>query len=126
MTLAINDTNQANGLSAELLFSSECIRRNLIVCYPIGDRAPYDIIVDNGNTTIKVQIKSTNNPRCEVRSRAHKGSSRFDCVKVYAIYWNNLWVIIPSYELKGKRYLRMSLEIVQKYANNWSLLNEQH
>lgn len=49
--------NNINGAYAELKVGAEAIRRNYTVCYPHGDNAQYDIVLDTGTSMDRVQIK---------------------------------------------------------------------
>lgn len=62
----------------EIELASELLKRNCSVSIPLGDSQPYDLIVDNGNTLIKVQVKTTitmDRGRNDYRVSTAKGSS---------------------------------------------------
>ncbi len=47
-----------NGVSAELKFCVECLRRGIIPSLPISQHSRYDVVVDDGNRFYKIQVKS--------------------------------------------------------------------
>jgi hypothetical protein len=59
-------------------FAAECIRQGAIVSEPLGDDARYDIIVDNGQTLVRVQVKAAH--------RARHGVYRFNGRRRNMIY----------------------------------------
>jgi hypothetical protein len=62
----------------EIELASELMKRNCSISIPLGDSQPYDLIVDNGVTLIKVQVKTTmtmDKGRNDYRVSTAKGSS---------------------------------------------------
>jgi len=47
------------GQVLELEFALECIRRGAVVSQPMGDNSHYDMLVDDGTTIHRVQIKKS-------------------------------------------------------------------
>jgi len=56
--MSFKDSN-FTGCFAEQLFSAECLRRNIPICFPVLDSSPYDCIIDVNKELLKIQIKST-------------------------------------------------------------------
>ena len=54
----MEDKCKKNGEIAELLFSVEIKKRNMIICSPQGDSDQYDFIVDCNSGLKRVQVKS--------------------------------------------------------------------
>ena len=50
------DSNQ-RGCYAEYLFSIECLKRNIVVSFPVLDSCVYDCIADNGKNIYRIQVK---------------------------------------------------------------------
>lgn len=43
----------------EYLFAAKALQHDLIIAFPCSEKLPYDFIVDNGSSSLKVQVKST-------------------------------------------------------------------
>ena len=53
------NNNKAAGIVYEVEFQLECLRRGFPVSVPIGDNAPYDLVVDGSEGLKKVQVSET-------------------------------------------------------------------
>ncbi len=105
---------KSQGEETELRFMLLSYEKGFIVSKPFGDNAKYDIILDNGKTLERIQIKSTS--RMDTSSGAncysclvsHGRDSKkkytkydIDSIVIYVIP-ENVWYKIPIEEIKGK------------------------
>lgn len=111
------------GIAAELLFSHECLLKGYIVSYPIGNFAPYDVIIDNGKKLLKIQVKRASKPDVTITAKKHIKSERFSDIFAYGIYYNNQWLIIPKKDMPKTRNIHLGKKFIEKYKNNWKILN---
>lgn len=59
------------GCIAEYRFGIECLKRGIIVSYPMIDSSLYDCMADNGKNIYRIQIKSTNQDFRKYRKTIH-------------------------------------------------------
>ena len=89
------NNNKAAGTVYEVEFQLECLRRGFPVSVPIGDNAPYDLVVDGSEGLMRVQVRGTKifqNTRYQVTT----GTGRANTVKANA--YDFLAVRIPVHE----------------------------
>lgn len=58
MTILNEIQHKHKGIIAEQAVSLEAIQRGWTVSIPIGNNAPYDLIIDTGSKLLKIQVKS--------------------------------------------------------------------
>lgn len=95
------------GVFAESIFITQCIKRNLNICNPITDLNGIDFVVEVGGKAIRVQVKSTNSlyklksgesyvKVSTKRSGRHMAyNNHFDVLAVYIISFD-CWYIIKA------------------------------
>lgn len=76
-----SDTTTHRGDVAELLVAAELLRRGYRVSRPLSNGTPYDLIVDDGKSLIKVQVKRAYGGNGAIRaslstSKYHRGRKR--------------------------------------------------
>ena len=73
---------------AELSVAAECAKKNWVVLFPFGENTPYDILVDTGNTFLRVQIKyvTTKDDVLNVPLKSTTGVTYKDTVDIIAVY----------------------------------------
>ena len=49
----------AIGCTGETLFAFRAMEEGFVVSQPMGDKSPYDFLIDNGEDILKVQVKSS-------------------------------------------------------------------
>lgn len=119
-------TNDSNflGCYAETLFSTECIKRGIIVSKPLLDSSPYDVIVDNQIGLFKVQVKFTskvpdgNHTSVQISLKNSIKQYTIEAVDYFAIYssyWGGFF-IIPN---KGE-HQAFRLSTHGKYSDNFN------
>jgi hypothetical protein len=102
------------GEETELRFMLLSYEKSFIVSKPFGDNAKYDVIVDDGKSLERIQIKSTSRKdtssgadcySCLVShgrdSKQQYTKKDIDSVVIYVIP-ENAWYKIPIEEIKGK------------------------
>jgi hypothetical protein len=52
-------TAKAIGCTGETLFAFRAMEEGFVVSQPMGDKSPYDFLIDNGEDILKVQVKSS-------------------------------------------------------------------
>jgi len=132
------------GEFAEAKFVVKAIEEGLIVSEPTGDSAPYDRIVDNGNSLYRIQVKSTS--KMQVRSN---GSRKYKIlaartattktaytrkmVDFFACYVEpeDLWYVVPLASVGGAitinlyPHVQHSTGKYEEYKEAWHLLKEK-
>ena len=127
------------GTQAEFQFAVECAKRNWVVSSPFNDVAPYDFIIDTGETLKKVQIKGTFQEYRKRKGSYMVGASRstrsglrinYDEkeVDLMALYVEpkGVWYIIPTGELGSTTvsvWPDKSTCNFRKYMNAWDLMD---
>tara|TARA_R110002051_G_scaffold317659_1_gene399057 strand:- start:394 stop:753 length:360 start_codon:yes stop_codon:yes gene_type:complete len=113
------DTN-TRGCVAEYLFGVECLKRGIIVSFPLLNSCVYDCIADTGKNIYRIQIKSTGKNiekgRSTVRANWHNRYSQQD-VDYFAV-WVDLYKGFFIFKNKGQQSIRLS-----KYNSNWEFFN---
>jgi hypothetical protein len=126
------------GQWAELRFMAKATELGFQVAKPLGDAAPYDVVLDIGGRFISIQIKSTYfrgtnlKPGSFVANLFHAAGpdhryrqSDFDYLAVYYIP-KDIWYIIPSAQAVSKFSIRASPGDKQNqwepYREAWHLL----
>lgn len=83
--------NNTRGCFAEYQFGLECLKRGIIVSYPLLDACVYDCVADTGNDIYRIQIKSTEKKieknRSTIQANWHTSYSKND-VDFFAVYVN--------------------------------------
>lgn len=94
------------GEIAEMEFHSRCARLGLRSTRGIGEFYPYDAIVDNGHSCLRVQVKATEDLGCKGLYQVHSGHSvygrgivayeegKIDFFASY-LFRVNTWYIVP-------------------------------
>lgn len=115
------------GKAAEYLFAFELLDRGIIPNWPSSQMMPYDMIADTGIKNFKVQVKSSEQLRPNLKLSHGKNSYKredFDFLALY-LYKHNTWYLIPSHCLKRK--LRINPDAVlspwTKYKDAWHLIS---
>jgi hypothetical protein len=125
------------GVLVELKFQQEAIARKLktsVPTYPMR----YDVVVDNGKSLYRVQIKSAYGSRkigkateCRVAlmggdKKTKYAKNEVDFFAIYLAEWD-VWYVLPATKVDGIRYLTLYPEGDSKYSvyeDAWGLLNE--
>ncbi len=104
------------GEQAECAFTTESLRRLLVVSKPYGDSAPYDFIVDSGphqgkpSRLLRVQVRSagyvqTGWYRISIRLSNGRPLTRAETdFLVVSIPPHNAWYVIPVRALRGQKW----------------------
>jgi len=132
--------NNSQGVYAESVFITECVKRRLNIYQPILDNHGVDFIVGESDTFHKIQVKSTlrsdkrykNSPASFKMTIGRGANSRlydegdFDFCCVYIIKYD-VWYIIPFDEIRV-RTIRVNLVgdncKYRSYQNAWHLLTK--
>ena len=131
----------ARGSEAELLFASECVKRDMVVSFPISHSSEYDLIIDTPLGLRKIQVKRAYNVnnhgynqlcvetrRILVKHSGKKGSvarsyseNGYDFLAAYNVDTNDYWIIPRDItkNFKAQIYLGKKLD---DYKNQWILL----
>jgi len=119
------DNNQ-RGCFAEQLFAVECLKRGIIVSYPIIDSSPYDCIADKENKLYKIQVKYSGkgylNHRKTVQCNWHLSYTKQD-VDYFAVYVEMFkgFFIFPNNGIQ--KCIRVSpTNANSKYFNNFDFM----
>lgn len=112
------------GCIAEYQFGIECLKRGIIVSYPLLDSSLYDCIADNGSGIYRIQIKSTNQEYRKHRKTIHISWHHpysLNDVDYFAI-WVNKFSGFYIFKNDGKRMsIRLGLTNENsKYFNNFA------
>ncbi len=133
--------HKKRGQWAELRFMAKATELGFQAAKPLGDAAPYDVVLDVGGRFISIQIKSSfysaNNlkPGNFVASLFHGKypdrtykQSDFDYLAVYYIP-KDIWYIIPSAQAAGRFAIRAvpgdKLNQWEPYREAWHLLHDR-
>ncbi len=116
IVIFINKLNimKTQGDNAELKFMLFSYELGYIISKPFGDNSKYDLIIDNGDSLERIQIKSTSRKdtssgmdcySCSVCSgsklKKKYNEKDVDFIVIYVIP-ENTWYKIPTKEIKGK------------------------
>ena len=132
-------TPKARGEAVELLFMARAALLGCTVLKPMGDSAPYDVVVDNGPRMLRVQVKSAS--VLDTRRSAHRYAmtaargceakipydpSDADFLAAY-IPPQDAWYIVPIVELRKKVRIyfsphRPSKGRMEPFLEAWGLL----
>ena len=123
------------GNIAELQFLLEATKKGLIVSKPQTISTPYDFLIDNGKSVLKIQVKSCfmEGPRFETtvakgkETRTSYTKSDCDFISVF-IAKHFLWFLIPIEELspiKKITILPFGESKWNKYREDWGALLKQ-
>ena len=137
-TMAINA--KLTGTLFETLFSSECLRRKIVPCIPVGDFSPYDFVtISYGGKISRVQVKGTSTPNPNtsgkgVRYKIHCKQGRsnmIDCrhVDVVVAYVApcEAWYLIPCEVVTTTTFWLYPSDSTsegksERYKANWDIL----
>jgi hypothetical protein len=124
------------GISAELYLQAVLTSRNYAVSQPVGGKAKYDLIVDNGEKLFKVQVKSSNNTkkgrsvdsyRFKIKSSAGKNyqASEVDIFSLFIPKFQ-LFYHVPFSAVKDQSNIEVytdpaSTSRLSKYKDNWEI-----
>jgi hypothetical protein len=127
---------------AELRFMAKAVEHGYRLTKPVGDCAPYDVVVDLGGRFMSVQVKSTTallrgihrmkRGDCySVRMRRQKrsyGPFDFQYLAAYVIP-KDLWYIIPLAMVIGRNTIQLRPDDppdngYERYREAWHLLRE--
>ena len=131
----------ARGSEAELLFASECVKRDMVVSFPISHSSEYDLIIDTPLGLKKIQVKrayKVNNHgytqlcvetrRILVKHSGKKGSivrsyskNGYDFLAAYNVDTNDYWIIPRDITRKYKAQIYLGSKL-DDYKNQWILL----
>lgn len=146
MTILNEIQHKHKGIIAEQAVSLEAIQRGWTVSIPIGNNAPYDLIIDTGSKLLKIQVKSAwydsskNNYMANTRmsktnrkiyKQVHYCEGDFDFAIIYVPDTKDFYIIpitvflsfkssvlIQSPSAKRQRKSRAAI-----YKNAWNLLS---
>jgi hypothetical protein len=97
----LSTNTKVRGGRAEIAFWLATSSLGFRVSKPYGDSAPYDFLVDNGNSVLRVQVKSTANMHCRAYNLLAKHgrfvnykSNEVDIIAAYVVP-RNVWYLIP-------------------------------
>lgn len=127
------------GTLYETLFASECLRRGIIPCVPVGDFSPYDFVTISEDGKIsRVQVKGTSTPQAKsagagVRYKIHSKKGRsclIDCrdVDVVVAYVApcEAWYLVPCDAVTTTTFwlypASSSKGKMERYKANWDIL----
>ena len=120
--LVIVDSNQ-RGCFAEYLFGIECLKRNIIVSFPVLDSCVYDCLADTGKSIYRIQVKYSGKSylknRRTIQCNWHLAYKKTD-VDFFAVYVEMYkgFFIFPNNGIR--KCIRVSLDNVNsKYFNNF-------
>lgn len=133
--------HKKRGQWAELRFMTKATELGFQAAQPLGDAAPYDVVLDVGGRFISVQVKSTffsasNLKRGNFVASLFHGNgpdrtyqqSDFDYLAVYYIQ-ADIWYIIPSAEVTGRHSVSAGPGDKQHrwepYREAWHLLHDR-
>ena len=110
------------GCVAEYSFGVECLKRGIIVSFPILDACVYDCLADTGKDIYRVQIKSTGKAkeknRSTVQANWHIVYSPGD-VDYFAV-WVDLYKGFFIFKNVGQQSIRVSMNNSNsKFFNNF-------
>ena len=119
-------TNDSNflGCYAETLFSTECIKRGIIVSKPLLDSSPYDVIVDDNDSLFKVQIKYNSKKPTDRRNSvlttfANQNNryslNKVDYFAIYVEHYQGFFIIRNEGNVQAVR-----LNLFGKYSQNFN------
>ena len=111
------------GCVAEYTFGVECLKRGIIVSFPILDSCVYDCIADTGKDIFRIQIKSTGKKkeknRSTIQANWHTIYSKKD-VDYFAV-WVDAYKGFFIFENIGQQSIRLNLENDNsKFFNNFA------
>jgi len=127
------------GKAAEHLFINKVLENGSVPLLPMSEITPYDVVIDNGKKTIKIQIKSTHSKhhkkdKYKVSSVKCNGDNytKKDCdFMVYYIFNTKTWYIVPVkmvsqyyVNLYPHRIPKKGFGRYEKYREAWHLLKE--
>lgn len=115
--------NNTRGCIAEYSFGVECLKRGIIVSFPILDSCVYDCIADTGKNIYRIQIKSTGKKmeknRSTIQANWHVIYSEQD-VDYFAV-WVDLYKGFFIFKNIGQQSIRLNLDNDNsKYFNNFA------
>jgi hypothetical protein len=134
--------SKKRGHWAELRFMAKAAELGFQLAKPLGDTAPYDVILDLGGRFISVQVKSTSFQASNLKPgnfvanlrHSHGGTGRyyeesdFDYLAVYCIP-RDIWYIIPSAAVAHNYGVRVLPGDKQNqwepYREAWHLLQDR-
>ncbi len=125
------------GLAAELILSAQALLRGLNVLTPLGNHLEYDVILSNGTTHFKVQVKSsarvdnrysfntTKSRGNKDRKGKSKGGAAYTAgsFDLYALFLNDIneWAFIPQSAVKTTAVKLTRKGKYERYINNWQI-----
>lgn len=116
------DSN-TRGCIAEHKFGIECLKRGIIVSFPMLDSSLYDCIADTGKNIYRIQIKSTGKKIQEHRKTIHTNwHHKYSIQDVdYFAVWVEIFDGFFIFKNDGERLsIRLSLENTNsKFFNNF-------
>ena len=97
------------------LCMSYFMKKGLIVCLPINDSQPYDIVFDDGSNLKKVQVKTTSQKsgdyfKVKVESCSHNYNKHFnpdECDYLFVLCEDSTMYLIPTEHIKVKTILTL-------------------
>ena len=111
------------GCIAEYQFGIECLKRGIIISYPLIDSSLYDCLADTGKNIYRIQIKSTNQDYRKHRKTIHVSWHHEYNIKDvdYFAVWVQKFNGFYIFKNDGKRMsIRLGLTNVNsKYFNNF-------
>lgn len=124
------------GELGEVEFMCAAMRIGLKPSRPIGDNQKYDFIVDNGNTLLRIQVKTTSTyieaKDCYQVGTAY-GTDRKNLytnkdIDFFACYISphNLWYIIPVTSVHTptiRIYVNSNASKLSPFKENWDLIS---
>lgn len=139
--------NKRNGLLAEVLTSAKLIENGFSVSQPLDPASRYDLVVDNGRSLIKVQVKSLSCSRkgyhlkSAFRLRLYTFKSRgagkniknkYEAkdVDMFVVYIKplDIWYVIPQDNVEGKNEITLlpnsSESMYDVFEDAWHLFND--
>jgi hypothetical protein len=136
-------TSKQRGELAEMMFMVKASTKRLVVTKPYGDSQRYDFIVDSGNRTWRVQVKSSSSTHWRAYTvntywkTTHKhipySPSQVDFLAVM-ILGTDIWYVIPIRALVGRLMVRVypfggdprGSRRYEKYREAWNLFHPKH
>ena len=110
------DCNQVGQLT-EAIVLVEALKQNIIVSYPYGDKARYDMLFDINGRIFKIQVKTSREAKvsgsafmfnCYSVVNGHKHKYNETEIDYFATVWENQVYLIPVAECSTEKTLWLS------------------
>lgn len=115
------------GTLGEAIAIAHYVQQGFEVAIPLGDRRPYDLIVDKGDQLVKVQVKYTTSKRVDIRvgggnrsGHTHKRYKADDFDELLVVTsWGDV-LVFDSVDILDKTEVRVSYAEVVEQQTRWA------